>query len=49
MNQPQQVAEEFLRAIEDFNHRVLALGFGEVSKFFWYHVAYDRSIIHAVR
>jgi len=37
MDPPQQVAEEFLRATEDFNRRALALGLGDVSKYFWYH------------
>jgi hypothetical protein len=37
MSQPQKVAEEFLRATEDFNRQALALGLGDVSKYFWYH------------
>jgi tRNA (mo5U34)-methyltransferase len=37
MNQPQQVAEEFRRATEEFNQRALQLGLGDLSNYFWYH------------
>ena len=31
------LGEQFLRDVEDFNQRVLALGLGEVGNYYWYH------------
>lgn len=35
--QPQEVLQEFVQAAEEFNARVLALGLGDVSRYYWYH------------
>jgi tRNA (mo5U34)-methyltransferase len=37
MAESNEIAREFLRATEEFNRRTLALGLGDLSKYYWYH------------
>jgi len=33
----QQFAADFLKAVDEFNQRALALGFDDIDKYYWYH------------
>jgi SAM-dependent methyltransferase len=37
MEQPEDIAGQFVRASAEFNRRALELGLGDVSKYYWYH------------